>query len=49
MSESCLKRHILIIMTLPRTKSIEPYQVPFEKSSILQSIVRLEKTKTKTR
>ena len=48
MSESCLKRHFLIMMTLTPTKSIEPYQVLFEKSPILQLIVRLEK-KTKTR
>ena len=45
MSESCLKRHFLIMMTLTPTKSIEPYQVLFEKSPILQLIVRLEKKK----
>ena len=43
MSESCLKRHFLIMMTLTPTKSIEPYQVLFERSPILQLIVRLEK------
>ena len=45
MSESCLKRHFLIMMTLTPTKSIEPYQVLFEKSPVLQLIVRLEKKK----
>ena len=45
MSESCLKRHLLIMMTLTPTKSIEPYQVLLEKSPILQLIVRLEKKK----
>ena len=33
------------MMTLMPTKSIEPYQVLFEKSPILQLIVRLEKKK----
>ena len=33
------------MMTLTPTKSIEPYQVLFEKSPILQLIVRLEKKK----
>ena len=45
MSESCLKRHILIMMTLTPTKSIEPYLVLFEKNPILQLIVWLEKSK----
>ena len=35
------------MMTLTPTKSIEPYQVLFEKSPILQLIVRLEKKKQK--
>ena len=43
MSEFCSKRHILIMMTLTPTKSIEPYQVMFKKSPTLQLIVRLKK------
>ena len=39
---------ILIMMILTPIKSIEPYQVLFEKNPILQLIVRLEK-KAKTR
>ena len=43
MSESCSKRHVLIMMTLTPKKKYRPCQVLFEKTPTSQLIVRVEK------